>query len=105
MNKKQKEERALQWINEINIHHEIIDGEPIVDDQWKDVWMRVLTNAPEKLFATPGFYEAVELYAWADIVDHNLDNDSQTALKHLTHLMAQLTGKARQHSDRERSLS
>lgn len=66
MNKKQKRERALQWINEINIHHEIIDGKPIVDDQWKDVWLKVLTEAPGKIFAQPGFYEMVELYAEGD---------------------------------------
>ncbi len=90
MNKKQKRERALQWINEINIHHEIIDGKPIVDDQWKDVWLKVLTEAPGKIFAQPGFYEMVELYAWKEIVKQNLGNDSQAALNHLNHMLATL---------------
>lgn len=92
MNKKQKEERVLKWINEINMHHEIIEGKPVVDDQWKEVWTQVLVDAPEKIFATPGFYEMVEVYVWKEIVDKNLGNDNQAALKHLTALMAQLTG-------------
>lgn len=90
MNKQQKEERALQWIKEINIHHEIIDGKPIVDDQWKEAWMQALVNAPDKIFATPGFYEMVELYAWKEIVDKNLGDDSQAALRHLTNMLAKL---------------
>ncbi|MEW6084672.1 MAG: hypothetical protein AB1607_08770 [Chloroflexota bacterium] len=88
MNLKQKQERALKWINGINMHHEIIDGKPIVDDQWQEPWMQVLVDAPDEIFATPGFYEKVELYAWKEIVKRDLGNDSQAALKHLNHMLA-----------------
>jgi len=93
MNKKQKAERALQWINEINVHHEIIEGRVIVDDQWKDAWLKVLTEAPEKIFAQPGFYEVVELYAWKEIVKQNLGPDNQAAFNHLTRMLATLAGE------------
>ncbi len=93
MNKKQKEERALQWIKEINVHHELVEGKPIVDDLWKDAWLKVLTEAPEKIFAQPGFYEVVELYAWKEIVKQNLGPDSQAAFNRLTHMLATLAGE------------
>lgn len=80
----------MKWIGEINLHHEIIEGKPVVDDQWKDAWLKVLTEAPEKIFAQPGFYEMVELYAWKEIVKQDLGSDSQAALDHLNHMLATL---------------
>ena len=83
----------MQWINEINIQHEIVEGRMIVDDQWKDAWLKVLTEAPEKIFAQPGFYDVVEFYACKEIVMQNLGPDNQAAFNHLTRMLATLAGE------------
>ncbi|HSS95569.1 MAG TPA: hypothetical protein VLK33_00985 [Terriglobales bacterium] len=93
MNKKQKGERARKWIDEINVSHEIIDGAPVVDESWKDIWVKVLVDAPEKIFAQSGFYEVVELYAWKEIVKQNL-GDTEFANEQMLKLMGKLTGVA-----------
>jgi hypothetical protein len=87
MNDKEKEERARKWISDINFHHELLGEPQPVDEKWMPVWVKVLKEAPEKVFAMPGFYEMAEMYAWKEIVDKNLGHDSKAALQHLQKLL------------------
>lgn len=92
MNQEQKKARALKWIKGMNNHSQILEGKPYLDEAWTPVFTQVLTDAPDEIFKMEGFWEMAKVYAWKEIVKHDLGPDPKEALKQLQALLVELGG-------------